>query len=295
MTMHKYIFLTSLLLAALASCAKWTEDEAIRPKIVHPWEVQPAVWEQYAASLYHYKSVPHYRCYARLDNAPDPARSEKHFLRELPDSLDLVALTHADKLSDFDREDLARMKRIGTRVLYQLDYAVGIDPEKVLADIRESGLDGIALSAVAKLGDPAFLSGLSAAVRKFAAEKGKQGLLVYEGDPVALSAEDRSLVDLFVLDTQALKSTFEIRQAVHSATLRLDIPAAKLLLAGDFGVTVLDENLAEHPALELLCEKIMTLGKLGGLAVCRIDEDYYHVDGNYTLVRSLIQKLNPSK
>lgn len=48
--------------------------------------------------------------------------SEKDFLRALPDSIDLVSMRNAGRLSGFDREDMKLVRTdYGTRVLYYVD------------------------------------------------------------------------------------------------------------------------------------------------------------------------------
>ena len=90
------LFLLLGVLFGLAACNDWTEMEAVDNNVKKPWEQDPALWAEYTAALRDYKKSEHFIVYARLHNSPAPAASEKDFMRCLPDSLDIVALTNAD-------------------------------------------------------------------------------------------------------------------------------------------------------------------------------------------------------
>ena len=51
-------------------------------------------------------------------NNPGTTLGEQDFLRSLPDSVDFVVLTNADNLSVYDKEDISKLKRTGTKFLY---------------------------------------------------------------------------------------------------------------------------------------------------------------------------------
>ena len=117
------LFLLLGVLFGLAACNDWTEMETVDNNVKKPWEQDPALWAEYTAALRDYKKSEHFIVYARLHNSPEPAASEKDFMRCLPDSLDIVALTNADNFSRYDVEDMAVMREKGTKVLWQVDYA----------------------------------------------------------------------------------------------------------------------------------------------------------------------------
>ena len=85
------LFLLLGVLFGLAACNDWTEMEAVDNNVKKPWEQDPALWAEYTAALRDYKKSEHFIVYARLHNSPEPAASEKDFMRCLPDSLDIVA------------------------------------------------------------------------------------------------------------------------------------------------------------------------------------------------------------
>ena len=93
------LFLLLGVLFGLAACNDWTEMEAVDNNVKKPWEQDPALWAEYTAALRDYKKSEHFIVYARLHNSPEPAASEKDFMRCLPDSIDIVALTNADNFS----------------------------------------------------------------------------------------------------------------------------------------------------------------------------------------------------
>ena len=213
------LFLLLGVLFGLAACNDWTEMEAVDNNVKKPWEQDPALWAEYTAALRDYKKSEHFIVYARLHNSPEPAASEKDFMRCLPDSLDIVALTNADNFSEYDREDLTVLKEKGTRAVYFVDYAsrsaeftdltaLGAYLDKVVARTRELGLDGLSFSGIPVFGsytDQAAQKAVASLfIEKFAAVAGpgKELLLLFEGDPQFLTPADRSKVDYFVLDTK---------------------------------------------------------------------------------------------
>ena len=140
------------------SCSDWTETENIESTVLKPWEQDPALWADYTAALRAYKASAHYLSYVRLHNSPSPASSEQDFMRCLPDSLDIVALTNADNFSAYDTEDMATMREKGTRVLYQVDYAARKAEfsgeaalktylDGVIAAVKANGMDGYSFTA----------------------------------------------------------------------------------------------------------------------------------------------------
>lgn len=292
----------ALLAALLLSCADWRDVRPLDLDIRLPEQEAPALWETYQASLRAYKQRPHTLLYARLANAPEKAVNERSFLRSLPDSLDIVTLTNADRFSAFDAEDMAWMKAVGTKVLYLVDLALSPDAaalkaslDRAVASVRGNGLDGYACTAAFKLDDPAHAALVSTLVSTLRDARADGQLLVFEGDPLAVPAELRDGIDRFVLSTQTLENTYDITRAVRSAMDRCGLPASRLLLAATVGGEVADEHKATHPAVEELAGRVVSYGNLAGLAVFNAEADYYHFGGNYTSVRAAIQQLNPSK
>ena len=111
--------LSVFLLMVPVSCDDWTEMEIHDSEINGFKEQNPEQYAAYTQKLRAYKAAKHALVYARLDNAPEVSSSEKDFLRALPDSIDLVSMRNAGRLSGFDREDMKLVRTdYGTRVLY---------------------------------------------------------------------------------------------------------------------------------------------------------------------------------
>lgn len=271
------ILMTTIL--ALAACKDWTQMEYIPTDINHPWEQDPSVWEAYTSSLQAYKQSGHTLVYARLANSPEPAASEKNFMRCLPDSLDIVSLTN--DFSRHDAEDMAMMKQKGTKVLLQVD-ALDEDPTDAVKTVADNGLDGWAVTGTPNLGDASSVAKMAAVVKAVKAAKTEGQLLVFEGNPLFVAEADRAAFDLYVLDTDEMSAAMDVRLSVLSAE-NYGIPGPKLLLAG------------KVEGLEATSSYVLEFGPLAGLAIFDIESDYYHHDGNYIGVRSIIQTLNPSK
>ena len=166
------LFLLLGVLFGLAACNDWTEMEAVDNNVKKPWEQDPALWAEYTAALRDYKKSEHFIVYARLHNSPEPAASEKDFMRCLPDSLDIVALTNADNFSRYDAEDMAVMREKGTKVLWQVDYAgraaefadaakLGAWLDRVVSSVAANGMDGYSFTGIPNAGDPAAVQAYS--------------------------------------------------------------------------------------------------------------------------------------
>lgn len=264
---------------ALTACEDWTQMENIPTDIDHPWEQDPSVWEAYTASLQAYKQSGHTLVYARLANSPEPAASEKNFMRCLPDSLDIVSLTN--DFSRHDAEDMAMMKQKGTKVLLQLNV-LDENPAEALKIVADNGLDGWALTGTPNLDDASSVAKMAAVVKAVSEAKTQGQLLVFEGNPLFVAEADRAAFDLYVLDTDEMSAAMDVRLSVLSA-VNYGIPGSRLLLAG------------KVEGLEETASYVLEYGPLAGLAIFDIESDYYHYDGNYIGVRSIIQTLNPSK
>lgn len=284
-----------------ASCSDWTETENIDNTVLKPWEQDPALWADYTAALRAYKASAHYLSYARLHNSPSPAASEQDFMRCLPDSLDIVALTNADNFSAYDTEDMATMREKGTRVLYQVDYAARKAEfsgeaalktylDGVIAAVKANGMDGYSFTA-----DPLDAAATAAIVATLSAAKGDGQLLVLEGNPLLVSEADRAKLDYVVLDTEKAENTTEVRLQVLNATTYAGIAADRLLLAAEVDAPLQDADRTEYAAVEAMARCVVEFGPLAGFAAYNIAGDYYHADRNYSTIREAIQTLNPSK
>lgn len=299
--MKRLVYIISLLL--ISACSKWTETESVQLNYLRPWDQNPELWAKYKASLVDYKASDHFLIYARFDNAPEKAASERDFMRCLPDSLDFVSLTHADNFSAYDKEDMAWMESIGTKVLYQVDltkkgFASTSELEacldKVIACVKENGLSGYSITGQYVLGNALNESLASAAVTKLSAAKTEGQALVFEGNPLFIPEADRSKVDLFVLNSEKTENTQDLRFQILTALDYAKVPASKLLLGADMDGIIQDENREKCASVPELARRVVSFGPLAGLGITNISSDYYSYDGNYVVTRAAIQLLNPS-
>lgn len=302
----KTITFLILLVASIAStaCSDWTDTEAVENNVIKPWEQGPELWAQYTQMLRDYKQREHFLVIAHFDNAPKVATGEKDFMRGLPDSLDMVILTNADNFSRYDAEDMGTMREKGTKVLYQVDYAgrmeefsdaakLGAYLDKVVASVRENGMDGYSFTGIPYEGDPARAEAATLLVQKLSADE--QQVLIFEGDPTFIAEADRAKVDYFVLNTENTENVTDVKMQVARALGYLTIPASKLLLAADVAAPIMNEDKVEQNAVTELTTRVVSLGPLCGLAVHNTKKNYYSAERNYPLVCEAIQTLNPSK
>lgn len=286
------------------SCDDWTQTEAVTNTVIKPWEQGPELWAQYTASLRAYKQREHFLVIAHFDNAPVIATGEKDFMRGLPDSLDMVLLTNADNFSRYDAEDMATMREKGTKVLYQVDYAgrmeelsdaakIGAYLDKVVASVRENGMDGYSFTGIPYEGDATRAEAAALLVQKLSADE--QKTLIFEGDPTFVAEADRARVDYFVLNTESTENVTDLEMQVSRALGYLTIPASKLLLAADVSAPIMNEDKVEQNAVTELTSRVVSLGPLCGIAVHNVKKNYYSAERNYPLLCEAIQMLNPSK
>ena len=288
--MKQTIIITTLLL--LTACSDWTQTEPLDPVVRYPWQESPQLWEEYKASVRDYKERDHSIIYARLENSPEKVTTEKHFLRSLPDSLDIVTLTNAEAFSAYDAEDLEWVKSFGTKVLYHITDAA--DVQKAVSSVAAYGLDGFSFSAEYKFDDKASSDAIAAVVDALAAGQDCY-LIVFEGNPMAIPEDKRDMIDYYVLNCIDFNKAHNINLAVYEALAKCSVPKEKLLLSAQVGAVIETESKAKADALTEMTERVVTYGNLGGLAVYDIEKDYYHYDGNYVAVRNAIQTLNPSR
>lgn len=293
----------AILLLLFAGCSKWTETESVEIKTVYPWEENPEVWEEYKSAIRDYKSRDHYLVYARFENSPEGAVNEKGYMRCLPDSLDIVSLTNSENFSRFDAEDMSWMKSVGTKVLYQVDFAGNPDMlydnammtvalDKAISVVKDNGLDGFSFTGLPKDDGGVTVTASKTVVERLSAVVGDSGLLVFEGNPAFIATEDKEKIDLFVLPSETAENPYELKNIVLDAA-DSGIPADKMLLAADFTGEFYDSENVSADVLTSVADHVVSLGPLAGLALYNIESDYYHYEGDWLTVRSLISRLNP--
>lgn len=293
MNVMKKLILAAVAFATLVSCSDWTTIEPVEQTVRYPWQDSPQLWEEYKASVREYKAREHSVIYARLENSPEKVVNEKHFLRSLPDSLDIVTLTNAAAFSRQDAEDLAWVQSFGTKVLYHI--ADIDDAEAAVSSVKANGLDGFSFAASYKFGDQEHDAAISAVIDRLVSAKSEGQLIVFEGNPIAIPADKREAIDFYVLNCIDYDKAHNISFAVYEALEECTLPKDRLLLSAKVGAVLETESKAKVDALTEMTGRVVAYGNLGGLAVYDIEKDYYHYDGNYVAVRTAIQTLNPSR
>ncbi|MCM1501170.1 MAG: glycoside hydrolase family 18 [Bacteroidales bacterium] len=290
----------------LAACSEWNNPEPLDTEIIFPEDQHPGIYARYYDNLKKYKSEEHFLVYATLHNSPEFAPDEGHFMRSLPDSLDIVSLTNADNFSKEDAEDMEAMRKVGTKVLYRLEYAAKkaelSGPAELeayisnaIAKVREHGLDGWSFTGTYSPDDQEAAAASVLMVQKLYDAKKYSQLLVFEGNPLFVASDMRYMVDLFVLDTDKDSKTSEISMKIAEATKRSSIDASKIIIASIPGTVIKDADKKDCNSMDAIAEIACTAGPLKGICVSDITKDYYHAEGNYLNVRRTIQTLNPSR
>lgn len=312
----KFSFLTALLqLAAaflLGACSKWNEPEALQLKLSGAKDRDPQLWGRYMDVLRSYKSGSHYLTYAEFDNGAVSPVNEGSFLRSLPDSLDIVALSRPDAISDFDREDIPLLKEKSTKVVLKLDYtamaaesladnaALQSRLDRLASQARELSLDGFVFTGAPLYdGTPEQLSARREAavliVSKLRAAAGSTGLLIFEGVPEFLTTEDRAKLDLLIAPTSSFDNVVNLKLMMNSLLSAEGVSKEKVLLSAVIGGEIYDSNNSKKPQVPLILDYVASLGPLGGIALKNIGEDYSNPLTNYATTRGVISSMNPSR
>lgn len=312
----KFSFLTALLpLAAaflLGACSKWNEPEALQLKLSGAKDRDPQLWGRYMDVLRSYKSGSHYLTYAEFDNGAESPVNEGSFLRSLPDSLDIVALSRPDAISAFDREDIPLLKEKSTKVVLKLDYAAMATEsladnsalqsrlDRLTSQVRELSLDGFVFTGAPLYdGTPEQLAARKEAaaliVSKLRAAAGSTGLLIFEGVPEFLTTEDRAKLDLLIAPTSSFDNVVSLKLTMNSLLSAEGVSKEKVLLSAAIGGEIYDSNNSKKPQVPLILDYVASLGPLGGIALKNIGEDYSNPLTNYATTRGIISSMNPSR
>lgn len=285
----KPLLAISLSAMLIAACSGWTEVESVGINETMPWEKNPTEWAEYQARVRDYKSRPHKLMYIRFENSPNGVQNEKGSLRSLPDSLDLVSLTNAENFSEYDAEDMARMKSVNIKVLYQIDLSeaknAGTAIDKAITTVSKHSLDGFSFTASTS-------ESASAAIDRLSAAKTANQILVFEGNPEILSGNDIDKIDLFVLASETIETDFDLRNFL-SDVLKAGVPRDRMLLSVSKEGSFRNPENVELPVLDAMADNVINYGPMAGLAIYDIESDYYHYDMNWSNLRSIIHRLNP--
>ena len=107
----------------LASCDDWTDVDNQKFEYGNVEEENPELYAEYLASLRAYRKSDHTQIYAWYDNSVKVPVSRAHYLRDIPDSIDVVSLIYPDKLTQSELDQIAELQeQKGMKVIYTIDF-----------------------------------------------------------------------------------------------------------------------------------------------------------------------------
>lgn len=110
------------LMASFQSCSDWTEVTPEEPEYVDNKNKDPEVYQEYLKNLRAYRDADHKVIYASFDNGLKDATRRNHHISNIPDSIDVVALTSPDNLIERELKEMDEVREKGTRVVYTIDF-----------------------------------------------------------------------------------------------------------------------------------------------------------------------------
>ena len=123
----------------------------------------------------------------------------------------------------------------------------------------------------------------------------KSLLLVFEGNPEAISETNRNMFDYFVLPTSAMPNVLEVKNSILYGNGVCGIALDKIILSATPDGNIFDSNNKLQKAIPEMARCVVALGPVGGLDVYDIHVDYaLNTEHKYMQVRSAIDLLNPS-
>lgn len=300
-----------LMMVGFTACDDWTDPKPVKREVETPQDQDPELWARYMEALKVYKQSPHYVVYGKFANGAEKPVNAGQLLRSLPDSLDMVSLANADKMSEADRQDIAVLHEKGIKVLYCIDYAskagelsdagkLGAYLDQAVADAAELELDGFSFTGIPIYGGSeaeikARRDAAKLIVQKLSAVagEGKESLLVFEGNPAFVAEEDIAKLSYVVLDTEKTGNVTDLKRQTVLALSRGGLSKERLLLCADVEGEIVNEENVKKQAIGELTERVAALGPLAGLAIANIGKDYYDPTKSYSRTRSAIRLMNP--
>lgn len=123
----KNSFRISALLAAsvllFAACDDWTEPESLELKTPSLEDQNSVLYAEYIKNLNDYKARPHKVTLVTFENTEE-ITGQVSLLMALPDSIDYISLQNPDKLNPETVREMDEVRKKGTKVVYDVDFAV---------------------------------------------------------------------------------------------------------------------------------------------------------------------------
>lgn len=321
----------AFLLATLAgtSCDDWTKNEKIAVEDPVFGEGDPELYARYLASLRAYKSGDHRRTVVWFDNSNKQPASRGGFFSDVPDSVDVVALTAGGRLTVEELEQVETLREKGTKVIGAFDCQAALArdedaqiPEERLSaalaeriwEIEADGLDGLTLCYEST--DPTFateeelhaqraLDDVVARALTEWRERHPEGLLLFEGTPQWLNDLSAvALCDYLVVRCLDAESVYDFGVRARRMCAVEGIPSDRflwLVSAVPPSATGATGYLADAAGVSVravgaLAEWLLRPEDIGkaGLGIMNVQYDYYNSAMIYRYTKEAIETLNPS-
>ena len=321
----------AFLLATLAgtSCNDWTKNEKIAVEDPVFGEGDPELYARYLASLRAYKSGDHRRTVVWFDNSNKQPASRGGFFSDVPDSVDVVALTAGGRLTVEELEQVEMLREKGTKVIGAFDCQAALArdedaqiPEERLSaalaeriwEIEADGLDGLTLCYEST--DPTFateeelhaqraLDDVVAGALTEWRERHPEGLLLLEGTPQWLNDLSAvALCDYLVVRCLDAESVYDFGVRARRMCAVEGIPSDRflwLVSAVPPSATGATGYLADAAGVSVravgaLAEWLLRPEDIGkaGLGIMNVQYDYYNSAMIYRYTKEAIETLNPS-
>ncbi len=137
-------------IAVLGACSAWTEPEGVGVTTPDAGRDDPQLYAEYLAALRAYRQSAHKIVYVEFANDREEPASRAHHPASLPDSVDVVCLSHPETMPGWMAREVAAMRRDkGIRTVYAVDYeAIEADyqalaPDEEFARFAERRIDAL--------------------------------------------------------------------------------------------------------------------------------------------------------
>lgn len=129
------------LLAALVftACSDWREVEPVTLNEADISKQNPELYAAYLESVRSYKQSDHKVMISWFNNSNKVPLSRAHHINVLPDSIDIVSLSHPTNLAQYELDEMEEVRREkGTKFVYDMDFeAIKLIYETMVADMEE--------------------------------------------------------------------------------------------------------------------------------------------------------------
>ncbi|HBG39887.1 MAG TPA: hypothetical protein DDW85_00570 [Porphyromonadaceae bacterium] len=122
------------------SCSDWTDTESLT--IIDPdiKKQNPELYADYLQNLKEYRKSDHKIVYAWFDNSEKVPFNRAQHIDNLPDSIDVVVLTHPDSLDDLELNEIRNVRQDkDMKVIFSLDYdALKLNYDNKMAELKDN-------------------------------------------------------------------------------------------------------------------------------------------------------------